>query len=101
MYYHNLDFQYLDKGSTEKKTFKTKLITFFGNLIVHKNNETGTGDIYAERLPEKGFPNYWIRILLNGALTNTGIRSNKKAEKKYYKGVKKFDVPPITEITLD
>jgi hypothetical protein len=60
-----------------------------------------TGDIYAERLPEKGFPNYWIRILLNGALTNTGIRSNKKAEKKYHEGIKKFDVPPITEITLD
>ena len=77
------------------------MITFLGNLIVHKKNGKGTGDIYTERISEKGFPNYWIRILLSGALTNTGIRTNKKVEKKYYDGIKKFDVPPITEITID
>jgi hypothetical protein len=101
MYYRDLDFQYLDKGSEIKKTIKTKLITFLGNLVVHKKNGKGTGDIYTERISEKGFPNYWIRILLSGALTNTGIRTNKKAEKKYYEGIKKFDVPPITEISID
>ncbi len=101
MYYRDLDFQYLDKGSEIKKTFKTKLITFLGNLIVHKRNRKGTGDIYTERVTEKGFPNYWIRIILSGALTNTGIRTNKKQEKRYKKGVKKFDVPPISEISID
>lgn len=101
MYYSDLDFQYLDKGSQIKKTFKTKLITFLGNLIVHKRNRKGTGDIYTERDTEKGFPNYWIRIVLSGALTNTGIRTNKKQEKRYKKGIKKFDVPPISEISID
>ncbi len=101
MYYHGLDFQYLDKGSEIKKTFKTKLISFLGNLLTHKNNSSGTGKIYSERNPEKGFANYWIRILLSGTLTNTGIRSNKKQEKKYREGIKKFDVPPITEISIE
>jgi hypothetical protein len=101
MYYRDLDFQYLDKGSEIKKTFKTKLITFLGNLIVHKRNRRGTGDIYTERNIEQGFPNYWIRIILSGALTNTGIRTNKKQEKKYKQGIKKFDVPPISGLSID
>ena len=101
MYYHGLDFQYLDKGNVIKKTFKTKLVSFLGNLLTHKNNSSGTGKIYTERNPEKGFANYWIRILLSGTLTNTGIRSNKKQEKKYHEGIKKFDVPPITEISIE
>ncbi len=101
MYYRGLDFQYLDKGSEIKKTFKTKLVSFLGNLLTHKNNSSRTGKVYAERNPEKGFANYWIRILVSGTLTNTGIRSNKKQDKKYHEGVKKFDVPPITEISIE
>jgi hypothetical protein len=101
MNYHGLNVQYLDKGNEEQQSLKAKTISFFANRIVHKNNRWGTGHVYAERDPEKGFVNYWVKILVGGVLTNTGVRTNKKQEKKYEKGLKMHDVPPIPNIPVD
>lgn len=101
MYYHDLNIEYLDKGDEVHKTLKTRLVTFFADAVVKNNNTKGTGSVYAERVLDKGFPNYWLRILLSGVITNTGLRTNKKQEKKYYQSIKKYDVPPIPEVTLD
>ena len=101
MRYHDLNVQYLDKGNEVHQSLKAKTISFFANRIVHKNNRWGTGHVYAERDPEKGFVNYWVKILVGGVLTNTGVRTNKKQEKKYKKGLKMHDVPPIPDIPVD
>jgi hypothetical protein len=101
MHYHGLNVQYLDKGNEVHQSLKAKTISFFANRIVHKNNRWGTGHVYAERDPEKGFVNYWVKILVGGVLTNTGVRTNKKQEKKYEKGLKMHNVPPITDIPVD
>jgi hypothetical protein len=101
MHYHGLNVQYLDKGNEEQQSLKAKTISFFANRIVNKNNRWGTGHVYAERDPEKGFVNYWVKILVGGVLTNTGVRTNKKQDKKYEKGLKMHDVPPISDISVD
>jgi hypothetical protein len=77
------------------------LVSFFANRIVHNKNQSGTGAVYAERDPEKGFVNYWVKIFIGGVFSNTGIRTDKKQERKYYQSVKKYKVPPIPNIPVD
>jgi hypothetical protein len=101
MHYDGLNVQYLDKGNEIHRSLKAKTISFFANRIVHKNNRYGTGSVYAERDPEKGFVNYWVKILVGGVLTNTGVRTEKKQIKKYEKGLKLHEVPPIPDIPVD
>jgi hypothetical protein len=101
MYYDNLNAEYLSKGDSANKTAVTKSISFFANRLVHTKNKKGTGTVYAERDPEKGFVNYWVKIVIGGVLTNAGVRSNMKQERKYEKGIKLHDVPPIPDIPVD
>ncbi len=101
MYYRDLNIEFLDKGSEDHKTLKTRVVTLLADAVVKNNNSSGTGEVYAERVYDKGFPSYWLRILLSGVMTNTGIRTNKKQEKKYYDSIKKYKVPPIGEVNLD
>lgn len=101
MYYHNLNVQYLNRGNSENKTLKSRLLTFFANRIVNKENMKGSGEVYAERDPEKGFVNYWVKIFIGGVITNTGVRSDNKQEKKYYQMIKRYNVPPIHDIPVD
>lgn len=101
LHYHDLNVQYLDKGNQVQQSLKAKIISFFANRVVHKNNRWGTGNVYAERDPEKGFVNYWVKILVGGVLTNTGVRTEKKQIRKYEKGLKLHEVPPIPDIPVD
>jgi len=71
------------------------------NRIVNNKNIEGSGEVYAERDPEKGFVNYWVKILIGGLFTNTGIRTDSKQEKKYYQSIKKYNIPPIQDIPVD
>lgn len=101
MYYRNLNAEFLKKGDTLSKTVVTKSVSFFANRIVHTKNQRGEGEVYAERDPEKGFVNYWVKIVIGGVFTNTGVRTNIKQERKYQKGIKKHGVPPIPPIPVD
>jgi len=89
MYYRDLNVEYLNKGEEDNQNLKTRIISFIANSIVRKNNRFGTGEVYAERDMRKGFVNYWVKIFISGVLTNTGVRSDKKQEKKYEKSIKK------------
>jgi len=101
MYYEDLNLVYLNKGDEENKTWLSKLISFVANTAVKTKNKKGVHEVYAERDVEKRFVNYWVKIIISGVLTNTGIRSDRKQEKKYEKGLKKRDVPPIPDIPVD
>ena len=101
MYYEDLNLVYLKKGDTENKTWLSKTISFLANRVVKTNNKKGTHEVYAERDIEKRFVNYWVKIIISGVLSNTGIRSDRKQVKKYEKGLKKRDVPPIPDIPVD
>jgi hypothetical protein len=101
MYYDDLNAVVLNKGDSSNKTLVTKSISFFANRIVHTKNKRGTGMVYAERDREKGFVNYWVKIVIGGVFTNAGVRTNKKQERKYEKGLKIHEVPPIPDIPVD
>ncbi len=101
MFYDNLNVQYLKKGDSTNKTIVTKSVSFFANRLVHKRNKWKTGEVYAERDHEKAFVNYWVKTVIGGVLTNTGVRSNKKQERKYEHAIKKYEVPPIPNIPVD
>ena len=101
MYYEDLHLVYLKKGDTENKTWLSKTISFLANRVVKTKNKKGTHEVYAERDIEKRFVNYWVKIIISGVLSNTGIRSDRKQVKKYEKGLKKRDVPPIPDIPVD
>jgi hypothetical protein len=101
MHYHNLVVQYLNKGDEKNRTMKSGLISFFANRIINNKNLDGSGEVYAERDPERSFVNYWVKILIGGLLTNTGIKTDNKQEKKYYQSIKKYNVPLIQDIPVD
>lgn len=99
LFYRDLKIQYLNKGDVLKKTFLTKMITFFANnLVLRKNNQKRTGRIYFERLRDRSFVNYWIKIVLSGALTNAGVKENAGQDRKYKKKLKKLQVPEIPNV---
>jgi len=102
MYYKELKAQYLNKGKSETKTLKTRIINFAANdLILRHNNTKGYGEVYAERVRERGFINYWLKMLISGAMSSTGVKSNKKQEKKYYKTIEKLNIPELPDVELD
>jgi hypothetical protein len=88
MYYRDLNVQFLNRNDYERKTILTRLANFAANTILRKANLKRSGFIYAERIREKGFPNYWIRITLNGILTNAGIRSSSWQERRLRRSLK-------------
>jgi hypothetical protein len=40
-------------------------------------------------------------MVISGAMSSTGVKSNKKQERKYYKTIEKLNVPEIPEVELD
>lgn len=100
MLYRDLKVEFLNKEDQEKKTIMTRLMTWAANLIVKGSNTSRTGTVYTQRIRERSVFNYWIKIVLSGALTNAGIKSNSKQDKKYKKSVRKLNVPEIPEVTL-
>jgi hypothetical protein len=101
MLYRDLKVELLNKEDQEKKTLLTKLESWAANLFVQSNNIKKTGTVFTQRVRERSVFNYWIKIVLSGAMTNTGIKKNTKQEKKYKKSVKKINVPEIPEVEFD
>lgn len=100
MLYRDLKVEFLNKKDQEKKTIVTRFITWVANGIIRGKNTNKTGSVYTARIRERSVFNYWIKIVLSGALTNAGIKSNSKQDKKYKKSVKKLHVPEIPEVDL-
>ncbi|MEI8048727.1 MAG: hypothetical protein WCI92_15200 [Bacteroidota bacterium] len=101
MYYHGLKVEYLVKGDTTHQTLKAETISFFANRIVHKKHQKGISDVYAKRDPEKGFVNYWVKIFLGGVLTDTGVRTDSKQERRYKNSIKGENEPTIPDNSVE
>ncbi|MGB4770047.1 MAG: hypothetical protein WBP58_01220 [Chitinophagaceae bacterium] len=100
MLYRDLKVEFLNKKDQEKKTIVTRFISWVANGIIKRKNTSKTGSVYTARIRERSVFNYWIKIVLSGALTNAGIKSNSKQDKKYKKSVKKLHVPDIPDVEL-
>jgi hypothetical protein len=100
MYYKDFKIQFLSNKELEKRTVFTKALSWVANTFLRTNNVEKTGTVFTERTREKSFVNYWVKILLSGAMTNTRIRKNSKQEKRYQKALKRIQVPELPEVDL-
>lgn len=100
MYYTDFKIQFLSNKELEKRTIFTKTLSWMANTFLRTNNVEKTGTVFTERTREKSFVNYWVKIVLSGAMTNTRIRKNSKQEKRYQKALKRIKVPELPEVDL-
>ncbi len=87
MYYDDLKLSVLNDENRKKK-----MTSFLVNILVRTQNRK-TGIVYAERLRDKSVFNYWARISMNGLLTSLGVRKNGAQERRFYKSLKKHQLP--------
>jgi hypothetical protein len=96
MYYRNLRIKLIKDGDEEKTNFTRKAISFLANtFIIKKNNNGRTGLVYFERLRNKSFFNYIIKMTFSGMATSVGVKKNRKVRKAYERALKERSLPPI------
>ena len=96
MYYHDLRIKLVTPGSPDKTSFKTRLMTSIANaFIIKKHNKGRTGLVYFERLRDRSFFNYIVKITFSGFATSVGFKKNKKYRKLYERELQNRNLPPI------
>lgn len=85
MNYKNLKISIVKKGDPNAKTFLTRLGNFAANtfLLRHKNKDKHTGTVYFERLRERSFFNYLVKMTISGITSATGLKNNTKKLRQY------------------
>ena len=96
MYYHDLRIRLVKKGDQTRSSFGTKVLSFLANAIVVKKNNNGRkGVIYFERMRDRSFFNYIVKIAFSGMSTSIGVKSNRKMLRKYHKKLEETHQPAI------
>jgi hypothetical protein len=95
MFYHDLRIRLLKNGEEQKSGLAKSFVTFLANLVIKKNNDGRTGIIYFERLKDRSFFNYIVKMTFSGMATSIGVVKNRKYLKKYKKELKARNLPPI------
>ncbi len=87
MNYKNLKIKIVRKGDPNAKTLLTRIGNFAANtfLLKHKNNDKRTGSVYFERLRERSFFNYLVKMTISGIASATGLKKNTKKLNQYKK----------------
>ena len=96
MYYHDLRIKLVKPGTPEKTTFKTRLASRIANtFVIRKNNKDRTGLVYFERLRDRSFFNYIVKMTFSGIATSVGFKKNRKYQKQYERELRDRNLPPI------
>jgi hypothetical protein len=96
MYYHDLKIKLVKEGDQNQSSFMTKVVSWLANaLIVKKNNNGRKGVVYFERLRDRSFFNYIVKIAFSGMSTSIGVKSNRKMLKRYHKKLADSKLPEI------
>ncbi|HVE62036.1 MAG TPA: DUF748 domain-containing protein, partial [Chitinophagaceae bacterium] len=96
MYYRNLKVKLVKEGNPEKTTFGSNILSFLANALIIKKNNTGrTGLVYFERLRDRSFFNYIVKMTFSGMATSVGIKKNRRYLKQYKRELKEQKLPPI------
>lgn len=96
MYYHDLRIKLVKDGEEGKSTFLGNVATFLVNtFIIKKNNNGRTGIVYFERLRDRSFFNYIVKMTFSGMATSVGAVKNRKYLKKYKRLLEEKSLPPI------
>ncbi len=96
MYYRNLRIKLVKGGDPNKSTFLLDVASFLANtFVIKKNNNGRTGIIYFERLRDRSFFNYIVKMTFSGMATSVGAKKNRKYLKKYRQELKDQRLPAI------
>ncbi|MBD0350607.1 MAG: hypothetical protein ICV65_05585 [Flavisolibacter sp.] len=96
MYYHNLRIKLIKDGDAEKTTFMTNVLSSLINtFLIRKNNNGRNGVVYFERLRDRSFFNYVVKITFSGMVTSIGVVKSRKYLKRYKRLLEEKDLPPI------
>jgi hypothetical protein len=96
MFYRNLRIRLVKDGDPTRSSFTDKVASFLANaLVIRTNNNGKPGIVYFERLRDRSFFNYIIKMTFSGMATSIGVRSNKKYIRNYVRALKERALPPI------
>jgi hypothetical protein len=96
MYYHGLRIRMVKDGNEVKSSLMNKVVTFLANtFLIKKNNKGRPGIVYFERLKDRSFFNYMVKMTFSGMATSIGVRKNRKYLKQYKRELKQRNLPPI------
>jgi hypothetical protein len=96
MFYHDLRIKVVKNGEENRSGFLGNIATFLANtFIIKKNNKGRTGIVYFERLQDRSFFNYIVKMVFSGMTTSIGVKKNKKFLKQYKRELKQRNLPPL------
>jgi hypothetical protein len=96
MFYHNLHIRLVKNGEETKSGLMGKIVSALVNtFLIKKNNKGRTGIIYFQRLKDRSFFNYIVKMTFSGMATSIGVKKNKKYLKQYRRGLKERNLPPL------
>lgn len=96
MYYHDLRIRLVKEGQQDKRSLGGNIVSYIANLVlIKKNNDGRTGLVYFERLRDRSFFNYIVKMTFSGMATSVGVKKNKKYQKQYERELKERSLPPI------
>ena len=96
MFYRDLRIQLVKDGNPDKTSLRRKVFSFLANtFVIKRNNDGRTGLVYFERLRDRSFFNYIVRMTFSGMATSIGVKKNKKYRKEYKRQLKERGVPAV------
>jgi hypothetical protein len=96
MYYQRLRIRLVKDGDEGRSTLMNKVVSFLANtFLIKKNNKGRAGIIYFERLKDRSFFNYMVKMTVSGMATSIGVKKNRKYLRQYKRELKQRNLPPI------
>jgi hypothetical protein len=96
MYYHDLRVKLVRNGDETRSGLAGSVGTFLANtFFVKRNNRGRTGLIYYERLKDRSFFNYIVKMAFSGMATSIGAKRNAKYLKQYKRALNRQNLPPV------
>jgi len=100
--YHDLRVTFLDKVDTSRHSAKNAILKFFANeFVIRTINTKRIGTVFYERDRNRSVIQYWVKMILSGVTTSTGVKSSKRQLRKYYKELNLKNLPSIKEKDVD
>ncbi|HEU4469935.1 MAG TPA: hypothetical protein VFR58_02530 [Flavisolibacter sp.] len=96
LYYHGLKIRLIKGGSPDSTSFSRKVASFLVNsFVLRRNNNGRPGIVYFERMRDRSFFHYIVRMTFSGLATSTGVRNNKKYLRQYKRGLNERNLPEV------
>lgn len=96
MYYRGLRIRLVKDGDEVKSSLMNKVVSFLANtFLIKKNNKGRAGIVYFERVKDRSFFNYIVKMTFSGMATSIGVKKNRKYLKQYKRELRQRNLPPI------